>query len=148
MGVPVDGHYVRDLMQISSLLDEFVKYGKSLHVTACEVPSDICADSSDGWGGQKPVPEAGQWHAPWSQRLQAEWLQAFYRIAISKPFVETVCWRDLADNEGHYIPHGGLCQPNMRPKLSYRELRNFKAYLASAGGTVIDQQRRRPNSNQ
>lgn len=142
MGVPVDGHYVRDLMQISSLLDEFVKYGKSLHVTACQAPSDMSADGSDGWNGEKSASDAGQWHAPWSQRLQAEWLQAFYRIAISKPFVDTVCWRDLADNENHYVPHGGLCGSNLEPKLSYRELCNFKAYLASAGGTVIDQQRR------
>ncbi len=132
MGVPVDGYYVRDLMQISSLLDEFVGFGKSLHITACSVPSNVAADAWDAWGGQKPVPKGGQWHQPWSPRLQAEWLQAFCRVALSKPFVESVCWRDLADYEGHYIPHGGLCRNNMEPKLSYRELRNFRAALTQA----------------
>ncbi|MGB2819677.1 MAG: endo-1,4-beta-xylanase [Phycisphaerae bacterium] len=132
MGVPVDGHYVRDLMQISSLLDEFVGFGKSLHITACSVPSNVAPDAWDAWGGEKPVPKGGQWHQPWSPRLQAEWLQAFCRVALSKPFVESVCWRDLADYEGHYIPHGGLCRNNMEPKLSYRELRNFRAALTEA----------------
>ena len=146
-GVPVDGFYVRDLMQISSLLDEFVGFGKPVHVTACQAPSDVAADAWDAWGGQAPVPKAGQWHAPWSQRLQAEWLQAVYRIAISKPFVESICWRDLADYEGHFIPHGGLCKNSLEPKLSCRELRNFKASL-TAGEKVIDQQKRKPPAAQ
>ena len=132
MGVPVDGMFVRDLMQISSLLDEFSGLGKVLHISACEVPSSTAADGADAWGGEAPTPKAGKWHAPWSQRLQAEWLQAFYRIGISKPFVESICWRDLADQPGHYLPHGGLCSPNRKPKLAYKELRNFKGHLLAA----------------
>jgi len=131
MGVPVDGLYVRDLLQISALLDEFVGFSKPLHITACQVPSDITADAWDAWGGQNPPDQGGAWHGQWSQRLQAEWLQAFCRIGVSKPFVETLCWRDLADYEGHYIPHGGLCRNDMEPKLAFKELRNFKASLAA-----------------
>ena len=133
MGVPVDGLYMRDLLQISALLDEFVGFGKPLHITACQVPSDVTADAWDAWGGQNPPDGGGMWHAQWSQRLQAEWLQAFCRIGISKPFVETLCWRDLADYEGHYLPHGGLCRNDMEPKLAYKELHNFRAYLSGAG---------------
>jgi len=130
MGVPVDGYYVRDLLQISSLMDEFVTLGKPLHVSACQVPSDVTADPRDAWGGQLSVAKAGQWHQPWNQRLQAEWLQAFYRIALSKPYVESVTWRDLADTPGHYLPHGGLCRENLDPKLIFHELRNFRGSLA------------------
>lgn len=129
MGAPVEGLYVRDLLQVSSLLDEFVGFGKSVHVTACQVPSDVSPDAWDAWEGKSPASDAGQWHMPWSQRLQAEWLQAFCRISISKPFVESLCWRDLADYEGHFIPHGGLCRNDLEPKAAYNELRNFKAYL-------------------
>ncbi|MFP4052330.1 MAG: endo-1,4-beta-xylanase [Phycisphaerae bacterium] len=131
MGVPVDGLFVRDLLQVSSLLDEFAGLGKSVHVTACEVPSDMASDAWDAWDGKENVADAGTWHAPWSQRLQAEWLQAFCRVCISKPYVEGICWRDLADYEGHYIPHGGLCRNDLEPKLAYKELRNFKAFLTS-----------------
>ena len=127
MGVPVDGLYVRDLMQVSDLLDEFVGFGLPLHVTGVQVPSDISADAWDAWAGKSPAGDAGHWHVVWNPRLQAEWLQAFCRIAISKPFVESICWRDLADYEGHYLPHGGLCRNDMQPKTAFKELRNFKA---------------------
>jgi len=141
MGAPVDGHYVRDLMQTSSMLDEFVGFAKPLHITACQVPSEPAADPADAWSGEADSSKAGQWHVPWSPRLQAEWLQAFYRVAISKPFVESVCWRDLTDGPGHYIPHGGLCDGDLQPKLAYKELRNFKAWLRAGRGDVINQQR-------
>ena len=135
MGVPRDGHYVRDLLQISSLLDEFVAFGKSVHVSACQVPSNTVKDPNDAWGGHAPITGAGKWHAPWSPRLQAEWLQAFYRIGISKPFVESVCWGDLADRTEQSIPHGGLCSHAMEPKLAFRELRNFKAFIYGNGAS-------------
>ena len=130
MGVPVDGYYVRDMMQVSAMLDEFVSLGKPIHITAVQVPSDVAPDAWDAWGGKADIAKGGMWHQPWSQRLQAEWLQAFYRIAISKPFVESITWRDLADYEGHHIPHGGLCKNTLEPKLASRELRNFRAFLA------------------
>ena len=135
MGVPRDGHYVRDLLQISAMLDEFVAFGKSAHVSACQAPSNTISDPSDAWGGAASIPQGGKWHAPWSPRLQAEWLQAFYRISISKPFVESVCWSDLADRAQQIIPHGGLCTDAMEPKRSYRELRSFKASLYGDGAS-------------
>jgi len=138
MGVPRDGMYVRDLLQVSALLDEFVGFGVPLHVTGTQVPSDITPDAWDGFGGKAPAGEAGHWHAQWNPRLQAEWLQAFCRVAISKPFVESVCWRDLGDYEGHHLPHGGLCRSDLEAKLAYKELRNFRASLR-APEEVIDQ---------
>jgi len=129
MGVPRDGMYIRDLMQVSSLLDEFVGFGVPLHVTGVQVPSDISADAWDAWSGKASPGDAGHWHVVWTQRLQAEWLQAFCRLAISKPFVESICWRDLADYEGHYLPHGGLCRNDMTAKTAFRELRNFRAAM-------------------
>ncbi len=132
MGAPEEGMYVRDLLQTSSLLDEFVAFGMPVHVTACQVPSDVTPDPWDAWEGKKLASDAGHWHAPWSERLQAEWLQAFCRISISKPFVESLCWRDLSDYEGHFLPHGGLCSSDLEPKLGYRELCNFRASLATS----------------
>ena len=51
--------------------------------------------------------------------------------------------KDMADYENHYLPHGGLCRNDTKPKLAYRELRNFKAAMASASDGVIDQQQRK-----
>ena len=140
MGVPKDGNYVRDLMQISALLDEFVTLRKPLHITACSVPSDMAGDIRDTWNGELNSGQAGRWHAPWSQRLQAEWLQAFYRICISKPFVESICWRDLGDDGPHHLPHSSLCTDEDNPKLAFKELRNFRAAMASVVAEFREQQ--------
>jgi hypothetical protein len=135
-GVGVEGHYVRDLMQLSDLVDELVSLGKSIHITSCQVPSDASSDTWDHWSGEHEPAEGGMWHSPWSQRLQAEWLQAFARVAISKPYVESLCWQDLADYEGHFLPHGGLCKNNMEPKLAFTELKNFRAKLAGQAASA------------
>ncbi|MCD6365605.1 MAG: endo-1,4-beta-xylanase [Planctomycetes bacterium] len=130
MGAPVDGLYVRDMLQISSLLDEFVTFGKTVQISACEVPSEISPHAWDAWRGKKAPAEAGRWREPWSDEVQAQWLGAFGRISISKPFVESICWKDLADYDGHYVSHGGLCGNDMQPKASYRQLCDFRAFLA------------------
>jgi hypothetical protein len=129
MGVPQDGLFVRDLLQLSGMLDGFLTLGKGLHISACQVPSDVADDGQDAWGGKFPVYQAGHWHGSWSQELQARWLSSFNRIALSKPFVESTCWRDLADVPGHFLPHGGLCGADLEPKLAYTELKDFRASL-------------------
>ncbi len=139
MGVPQDGMYVRDFMQISAMLDEFVGFGVPLEITGVQTPSDISADAWDAWSGRILAKDAGHWHVPWNPRLQAEWVQAFCRTAISKPFVESICWRDLADYEGHYLPHGGLCHNNLRSKLAFKELRNFRSSLRTSEESGADQ---------
>ncbi len=131
MGVPRDGYFLRDLMQISALLDEFVGFGKPLHITACQAPSRAEGGSTaSGDEGPMATASAGRWHAPWSQRLQAEWLQAICRIAISKPRVQSICWSELIDSDEMLIPGGGLCGKDMQPKLAFRELRNFRSHLS------------------
>ena len=131
MGAATEGHFVRDLMQLSAMLDEFVQMGKPLHITAIGAPSELSADAGDAFEGKALASAGGRWHAPWSQRLQAEWLQAVYRVAMSKPYVESISWRDLTDSQPHYMPHGGLCQSDTEPKLAYKELRNFRVFLAT-----------------
>ncbi|MCD4824991.1 MAG: endo-1,4-beta-xylanase [Phycisphaerae bacterium] len=126
MGIPTDGHFVRDLMQISGMLDMFIPHGKAVHITACSVPSSPQSDPADFWGGRMPVAKAGAWHAPWSERLQAEWMQAVVRLARSKPYVESICWGDLADIPRHRIPNGGLCKANLHPKTAYKEFLSLR----------------------
>jgi hypothetical protein len=126
--------YIRDMMQISAKLDEFANFGKPVHITGCSVPSAVEPDPADHWGGKVAVTPAGAWRQPWSPAAQADWLEAFYRIALSKPFVATVCWRDLADYAGHYIPHGGLCNKDMTPKPAHDRLRKFRAAMSRRSG--------------
>ncbi|MBN1341878.1 MAG: endo-1,4-beta-xylanase [Phycisphaerae bacterium] len=141
-GVPKDGMYVRDLLQISSMVDRFALLGKPLHITAVQVPSTTTADEWDAWGGNLSVEDAGFWHAAWTEELQARWLRDFIRIALSRPFVESVAWRDLADYEGHYLPHGGLLNRDLSPKKAYAELLRIRRSLPRPE----DKRRKRPSA--
>jgi hypothetical protein len=139
-GVPQDGMYVRDLMQISSMIDRFAVLGKPLHITAVQVPSATAVDQWDAWSGSLPVEAGGYWHDAWSEDLQARWLRDFIRIALSKPFVDSISWRDLADYEGHFLPHGGLLNRDLTPKKAYAELVRIRRSLPRAE----EKRRRKP----
>ena len=121
-GIGRDGLFVRDFFQISSLLDEFASLGKPLRITGVEVPSDIKADPRDAWGGSLTTKTGGYWRRPWDDDLQAEWLQKFVQLAISKPFVESICWTDLSDAHPHNLPHSGLLRADYSPKPAYKVL--------------------------
>jgi hypothetical protein len=128
-GVPQAGMIVRDLFAISAMIDRFATMGKPVHITAVQVPSHHAADPTDAWGGMLDPRLGGLWHEAWSESLQADWLRAFYRIALSKPFVESVSWRDLADVPGHFLPYGGLLRGDLSPKPAYEALLEVRTEL-------------------
>jgi hypothetical protein len=119
-GIPREGCWQRDLFQISSLLDRFAPLGKPLMISALQVPSappdGLAASAAAGSG------PAGVWRKPWSEVLQAKWLEAVTDIALSKPYVEAICWNDLSDPKppvpSHAIAYGGLANADMSPKQS------------------------------
>jgi hypothetical protein len=129
-GVGVDGMLVRDLLQISGLIDRFAGFGKPVHITAVEAPSAVHADPRDAWGGKYPVLAGGAWHKEWTEEIQRAWMRRIYHIALSKPFVEAITWRDLSDGSPHLVPHGGLLRENGDPKQAYQELLAIRKELA------------------
>jgi GH35 family endo-1,4-beta-xylanase len=128
-GPGIDGHFVRDLFQISVMLDQFSKLGKPLHVTAVQVPSSTAPVASEDNAQQPIAIDGGSWHGEWSQEIQAEWLQRFVEIALSKSFVESITWADLADHAGQSIPHGGLLQADLSPKPAYERVQSLATGL-------------------
>ncbi len=128
----------RDLMEVSSLLDQFGSFGKPLHVTAAGVPSSTEPDQLDASGGQLAVQPGGWWHAPWDQQVQSRWVDAFYHIAIGKPFVTSVCWTHLSDRKGHFFPHAGLLSSTLETKASYNEMLSMKKEIWPEGGIVAE----------
>lgn len=130
-GAARPGMYVRDMFQISSMIDRFANLGKAVHISAVQVPSH-----SDT--------HAGYWRRPWDEQLQREWVETFYRVALSKPFVETVTWYTLYDRPAEpdlpedslraTIPHTGLLRADMSPKPAHRTLRQFRREIQPVGG--------------
>ena len=140
MGMPVRGGYTRDLFQISSMIDRFSVLGKPLHITGFGAPSAPQADPRDITGGQAEPFLAGFWRNGWAEPVQAYWAGHFARIAMSKPFVETLIWEDLFDGLPHMVPSGGLLRADGTTKPVYDELSavrkqlvHGKASPASAG---------------
>jgi hypothetical protein len=133
-GYGEEGHFVRDLLQISNQLERFASLGKPLQISAVAVPSSAEADALDRWNGRKPADSGGQWMGPWTEERQADWVEKFCRVAFSKPYVESVTWRDLSDAAPHFIPHSGLLRADGSPKPAYERLLALKKELFSGEG--------------
>jgi hypothetical protein len=112
------GMHVRDMMQISAILDSFVPIAKPLYITDVEVPS------KNGTGLQEGK-MAGIWHEEWNQLQQGQWIEQFYKIALSKQFVNSVTYSHLADTEDSAIADSGLLTAELEPKESYKKLKRL-----------------------
>jgi len=106
----------RDLFEINRLLERFHNLGKTIHITELGVSSSTEVDPKSYF--KKP---SGLWHKPWSETIQADWVEQFYTICYSKPYVQAISWWDLADY-GNFWPNGGLLRPDMTPKESFYRL--------------------------
>ena len=125
MGVPVPGMFTRDLFQLSCLLDKFSTLGRPVFITAVGAPGRSTPDPGDVSEGRRDPSLGGRWHRPWDPQLQAEWMEAVYQIALSKPFVESIAWADLADMH-QTLPAGGLMDDMLRPKPVFQRFQQLR----------------------
>lgn len=116
MGKDQDGMHVRDMMQISAVLDYFGAVAKPLYITEVEVPSDSAPKQGE---------QAGIWHENWSPAMQARWIEQFYKIALSKPFVDTVTYANMVDVNGGIIDNSGLLTDKLQAKDSYKLMKKL-----------------------
>jgi hypothetical protein len=124
MGVPSAGHFTRDLFQISCLLDKFSTLGRPVFLTGICAPGRASADPGDT--GQRVDPSrGGRWHRPWDPKLQAEWMDAVYHLALSKPYIESIAWGNLADLHPS-LPGGGLLDDSLQPKPAFTRLQEMR----------------------
>jgi hypothetical protein len=137
MGVPETGRFARDLFQLSCLLDKFSTLGRPVFLTAVCAPGRATPDASDRSGGQIDPERGGRWHRPWDPALQAEWMESVYRLALSKPYIESVAWSNLADIR-QTMPAGGLLDDLLQPKPAFTKLmdmrKTFSAFAGRRGG--------------
>jgi GH35 family endo-1,4-beta-xylanase len=112
------GMHIRDMMQVSAILDLFSPIGKPLYITDVAVPSHGSDSSYDG-------KVAGIWHQEWDQPQQGQWIEQFYEIALSKPFVDSVVYSNLADIEDGPIANSGLLTEQFEPKESFKTLKKL-----------------------
>ncbi|HVV02172.1 MAG TPA: 1,4-beta-xylanase, partial [Verrucomicrobiae bacterium] len=112
----------QDLLEIERMLDRFKVFGRPLHI------SEISCSSAEGLdaASMRPKSLTPGWHGPWTESMQADWLEAIYTLCYSKPEFEAVGYWDLADYGGHFWPHGGLLRGDYTPKESFGRLLRLK----------------------
>lgn len=125
MGVPATGNFSRDLFQLSYVLDKFSTLGRPVFLTAVGVPGRATPDPGDASDGKLNPSAAGRWHRPWDPQLQAEWMDAVYHLALSKPFIESIAWNNLADMRPT-MPGGGLLDDMLQPKPAFHHLQQMR----------------------
>ena len=118
------GMHIRDMMHISAVLDYFGPIAKPLYITGVEVPSRNGDDLQDG-------KVAGIWHQEWDQSRQGQWIEQFYKIALSKPFVDAVTYSNLTDVKDSAIANSGLLTEKLEPKKSFRTLKKLHSVIFS-----------------
>lgn len=130
-GAPREGMHTRDIFQISTLVDRFAILGKPMHLIT-SVPSETV-----GNGSANGNTAGGYWTNPWTPSLQAQWLETFYQIALSRPQVESITWNSLADMTSlDCIPHSGLLTKDLGSKSAFTTMIDLQRRLADAGTTL------------
>ncbi|MEX2213495.1 MAG: endo-1,4-beta-xylanase [Phycisphaeraceae bacterium] len=140
MGQPSPGQFTRDLMQVSNLLDQFAGFNKPIYLTV-GVPSEVVTSmmmlSTDP---AVPVdPECGHWRRPWSNSVQAHWLEAVLHVAMGKPYVEAVAWHEVIDHPDVELPLSGLLTEDLSPKPAFRRMAAFRKALSDKQPMKIGQ---------
>lgn len=116
-GLDSDGFHPRDMLQISSLIDRLANLGKPIHITAATVPSSAAP--------------TGTADRPWSDSLQADWFADFGAVALSKPYVESICLQTLTDGVCTGIPGGGVLHADLTPKPAFERLAELHRELVA-----------------
>ncbi len=115
----------RALADIVRHVERFAAFGKPVYIT--EIGASSGPTRADVLAGKMEMPgPLYDWHRPWDEDVQADWLEALYTVFYSKPYIHAVNWYDFADFRT-FIPNGGLVREDASPKASYRRLKGLLA---------------------
>lgn len=103
-----------DLWELDRLLEHYADIGKPLHLTLVSPPAEQKQDN--------PF----EWHEASSEAMQADWLEAAFTLAYSKPYIVAVCCSPLSDLDS---TQGILHSDHNTPKAAYKRLRELRKRL-------------------
>jgi endo-1,4-beta-xylanase len=112
----------RDMLSISKLLGEYARFGKPIHITELGVR---CVEPERQINESEQVRRTqGEWHYPWSEKVQADWMEWFYTVAYARKEIEAITWWDFGDPA--FIPTSGFLYEDETPKEMYFRLKSLK----------------------
>jgi len=118
------GNATRDLMLLSSKLDEFLHVEIPLVISALGAPSVIISERS-GW-----------WKTPWDESRQEQWASSMFAICLSKPFVNSVIWTDLFDHKKMTLPTAGFISRKGKPRAVLSKILSMRRRLLKPLGAL------------
>jgi len=119
-GKNLPGMHVRDMMQISAMLDRLAIFNKPIHITSLEVP---------GVGSKKDLVNAGYWRGIWGETLQSKWIEQFYKIALSKPSVNAITYSVFAEGDQAMLPASALVSKSLKSRKHHSVLEALQKTL-------------------
>lgn len=123
MGETGPGMGVRDMLQISAMLDRFIGHDVKVMLSAIGVPGQ--PGSGSGW-----------WRKPFDVSLQEQWATSMATVGLSKPFVETLVWERLGDRAGQPRGSCGVLDATGQSKPVARKLIGIRNRLRKPLGTA------------
>ena len=123
VGYEPRGSAHRDLLDVSRLLDLWGYLGAPLYVTL-GLPSRPESDPQAISEINVAEPQCGE---PWSETLQARWIERYLPILMAKQSVVGVFWAHYSDARPHELPHAGLLGLDGHPKQSFEQIKDFRA---------------------
>ena len=133
MGSYQQGQDTRDLMAFSSMLDQYAMLDRPLVISGIGCPTEQLVPEEH----PESYAQTGWWRRHWSEQAQASWLSAYTAVALSKPYVESVCWQELADPSTiSEMPSGGLLDRQCRRRASFDRFLELSRSLRD--GRVLD----------
>jgi endo-1,4-beta-xylanase len=85
----------RDMLSINKLLDEYARYGKPVHITELGVRS--AEDEPSKQESEQLRRTRGDWHHPWCEKVQADWMEWFYTMSYARDEIQAITWWDFRD---------------------------------------------------
>jgi hypothetical protein len=119
------GRATRDLMLISTKLDEFLLADFPVIISALGAPSKTIS-SQNGW-----------WREPWDEKRQDLWAKQMLWITLSKPFVDAVIWTDLYDYKTMALPTAGYISLRGKPRQVLHRVLAMKKLLQKPLGPLV-----------
>ena len=126
IGYGPPGSHMRDILELSRLLDQFAPLEAPIHVTLA-MPS---AAGPDPQADPGVTVAKSQWPSEPDAALQRDRGAQWLALALAKPYVRSVHWINTRDADPHVYPHSGLFDANDRPKPLLDWMKGFrKTYL-------------------
>ncbi len=112
----------RDLLAVSKLIDLWSLLGIQIHVTLA-FPSSLEADPLASSNVSVVQSKSEQ---PWTEAFQAQLIDQYIGLLVSKPNVTGVFWSHFSDSAPHCFPHAGILRADETPKLACEVLRSIQ----------------------